>query len=136
MYTAKIEDKSFNAGVLQINVAFTDGVTSFIETVRPQDENGLKYWVKGRLAQLNFATTSDTKYAIGADVDVSDPVVVLPTPTAEELAQAEWFSNYTKWVKIKTTLIDTGVLTGNETKVVALKTKVTNDFLPAYLDII
>lgn len=136
MYTATIEDKSFNAGVLQINVEFTDGVTSFIETVRPQDENGLKHWIRGRRDQLNFAATSDTKYAIGTVVDVATPVVTPTTPTVAELAQAEWLANYLKWVKIKSTLIDTGILTGNETKLVTLKAKVQSDFLPAYLDII
>ena len=135
MYTAKIFDKSFDAGVLRVQVEFTDGVTSLFESCVPQDENGLKYWIKGRLSQLNFAGEVDTKFPNG-DTVIVDPVVVPPTPTAEQIAQEEWYKNYIKWVKIKTTLIDTGILTGNETKLVQLKAKVTSDFLPAYLDII
>ena len=135
MYTAKIEDKSFNAGVLQVNVEFTDGVTSFIETVRPTSEDGLREFVRSRLGAINFAAT-DTKYVIGATVDPSTPVVTPPTPTAAEIAQATWVYNYYKWTKVKSTLIDTGILTGNETKVVNLKAKVQSDFLPAYIDFI
>lgn len=136
MYTAKIFDKSFDAGVLRVQVEFTNGTESIFESCVPQDENGLKFWVKSRLAQLNFAGEVDSKFPTGATVDVSTPVVVPPTPTAEEIARDAWLKNYYKWIKIKSTLIDTGILTGSETKLVQLKAKVTSDFLPAYLDII
>ncbi|MEW3852055.1 hypothetical protein QOZ73_32975, partial [Pseudomonas aeruginosa] len=72
MYTAKIHDKSFDAGVLRVQVEFTNGTDSIFESCVPQDEGGLKYWVKGRLEQLNFATTSDAKYAVGSTVDLSE----------------------------------------------------------------
>ncbi len=136
MYTAKIFDKSFDAGVLRVQVEFTNGKESIFESIVPQDENGLKYWVKGRLAQLNFAGEVETKFPVGSTVDVSTPVVTPPTPTPAEIAQEAWLVNYRKWTKIKTTLIDTGVLTGNETKLATLKAKVQSDFIPAYLDII
>lgn len=136
MYTAKIFDKSFDAGVLRVQVEFTNGTNSIFESCVPQDENGLKYWVKGRLAQLNFSAEVDTKFPKGGVVDVSEKTVTPPVLTAAEIAQAEWLKNYTKWTKIKTTLIDTGILTGNETKLANLKAKVTSDFIPAYLDII
>ena len=136
MYTAKIFDKSFTGGVLRVQVEFTNGTDSIFESCVPQDENGLKFWVKSRLAQLNFAGDVDTKFPTGSTVDVSNPVVTPPTPTAEEIARDEWLKNYYKWIKVKSTLIDTGVLTGSETKLVQLKAKVTSDFLPAYLDLI
>lgn len=134
MYTAKIFDKSFDAGVLRVQVEFTNGVDSLFESCVPQDENGLKYWIKGRLAQLNFSEEVDTKFPTGSTVNFTEPVT--PTPTVEELARSEWFKNYTKWVKIKTTLIDTGILSGNETKLANLKAKVQSDFLPAYVDVL
>lgn len=133
MYTAKIHSKSFDAGVLRVQVEFTNGVNSIIESCVPQDENGLKYWVRGRLSHLNFTADVDTKYPDDSDI-IIDPVVVPPTP--EEVAASAWLANYLRWVKIKTTLIDTGILTGNETKVVNLKTKVQNDLLPEYLGLI
>lgn len=136
MYTAKIVNKEYSGAALKISVEFSDGVTTLTESCIPQDEAGFKYWVKSRLATFNNGKTIDSTVAINDVVDVSEPVVTPPTPTAEEIARDEWFKNYIKWVKIKSTLIDTGVLTGNETKLVQLKAKVTSDFLPAYLDII
>lgn len=136
MYTAKIHDKSFDAGVLRVQVEFTNGTESLFESCVPQDEGGLKYWIKSRLDQLNFATVIDTKYSVGTTVDVSTPVEQAPVQTAEEIAAEKWLKKYYKWVKIKTTLIDTGILTGNETAVAALKGKVQSDYLPAYLDLI
>lgn len=134
MYTAKIHDKSFDAGVLRVQVEFTDGTTSLFESCIPQDEGGLKYWIKGRLDQLNFASTSDVKYAVGSTVDLSETPVVQKTQA--EINRDNWVLLYQRWLRVKTGLIDTGILTGNEAKVVALKAKVQSDFLPAYVDII
>lgn len=135
MYTAKIFDKSFDAGVLRVQVEFTNGVTSLFESCVPQDEGGLKYWVKGRLDQLNFASTSDTKYAVGTTVDVSETTTTL-TKTQAEIDRDSWMLLYQKWMRVKTGLIDSGILTGNEIKVLNLKAKVQSDFLPAYVDFI
>lgn len=134
MYTAKIHDKSFDAGVLRVQVEFTNGTESLFESCVPQDEGGLKYWIKGRLDQLNFATTSDVKYAVGSTVDLSETPVVQKTQA--EINRDNWVLLYQRWLRVKTGLIDTGILTGNEAKVVALKAKVQSDFLPAYVDII
>lgn len=136
MYTATIKKKTIDNGVLRVEVEFSDGVNSIVESCIPQDLDGLKYWVKSRLATFNGALSIDTTLGVNDTVDVSDPVVTPPTPTAEEIARDAWLANYKKWVRVKTTLIDTGILTGNETKAVQLKTKVQNDFLPAYLDFI
>lgn len=136
MYTAKIINKEYVGAALRVSVEFSDGVTTVVETCIPQDEAGFKFWVKSRLTTFNSGKTIDSTTAIDDVVDVADPVVVPPTPTAEEIARDAWLTNYRKWIKIKSTLIDTGVLTGSETKLVQLKAKVTSDFLPAYLDII
>lgn len=136
MYTAKIFDKSFTSGVLRVQVEFTNGTESLFESCVPQDENGLKFWIKGRLEQLNFASNIDSKYTIGSTVDVSTPVVTPIVQTQAEIDQEKWFKQYNKWVKIKTTLIDTGILTGNEPKLVTLKGKVQSDYLPEYLDLL
>lgn len=136
MYIATIKNKGLVDGRLRVQVEFSNGAnTPILDFCDPSDENGLKYWVRGRLSQLNFSTEVDSKYPDGTEIKTSDQVVN-PTPTEEEIARAEWFKNYMKWTKIKTTLIDTGVLTGNETKLATLKAKVQSDFIPAYLDII
>jgi hypothetical protein len=136
MYTATIKSKTPVNGAIKVDVEFTDGVTSVIESCIPQDENGFKFWVKSRLAVFNSATEIDSTYAVNDPVDVTDPVVTPPVPTQEEVDRDKWIANYRKWVKVKTTLVDTGVLVGDEAQLVTLKNKVTNDFLPAYLDFI
>lgn len=134
MYTAKIISKEYVNGALKVTVEFTDGTTSVQEFCIPQDFDGLKYWVKSRLATFNGAKEIDTTFSVDDEIDVTEPIVQPPAPTAEEIARDAWLKNYFKWVKVKTTLIDTGILTGNETKVVQLKTKVQTDFLPTYID--
>ena len=136
MYTATIKNKEFVNGALRVTVDFSDGVTTVTESCIPQDFNGLKFWVKSRLATFNGGQEIDTTFNVNDPIDPTDPVVTPPTPTAQEIARNEWLQNYRKWVKVKSTLIDTGVLTGNEAQLVTLKNKVTNDLLPAYLDFI
>lgn len=136
MFTAKIVAKELVGATLRISVEFSDGVTTVMEQCIPQNEDGLKYWVKSRLETFNSTPILDAKYVENTTVDVSEPVVVVPEPTAEELARNNWLALYRKWTKVKTTLIDTGILTGTETPLVNMKNKVKADFLPAYLDFI
>lgn len=133
MYTAKIKSKEFINGALKVTVDYSDGVTTVTESCIPQDFDGLKFWVKSRLATFNGGKEIDTVYATDDVIDPT-PVVETPTLTAEERARNAWLQKYAKWLKVKTTLIDTGVLTGNETKAVALLNKVKTDFLPEYID--
>lgn len=136
MYTAKVIRKDVVPQGTRVFVDFIDGATVLSETCIPQNVDGLKYWIKSRLETLNSAPAIESAFPDGVDADVSDPVVTPPTPTPEEIARKDWLADYYKWIKVKTTLIDTGILTGNETKVLQLKTKVQNNFLPAYLDFI
>jgi hypothetical protein len=136
MYTAKINRKDIVPQGIRVFVDFTDGATTLSESCIPQNEDGLKFWVKSRLETLNSIEPISTTYADGVEVDVSDKPQVEVVLTPEQIAEAKWLKQYTKWVKIKTTLIDTGILTGDETKVAALKAKVQEDYLPVYLDII
>lgn len=136
MYTAKIINKEQVNGALKVTVEFSDGTTTVTESCIPQDFDGLKFWVKSRLATFNSGKEIDSTFNINDPIDVSDPVVTPPTPTQAEIARDEWLANYRKWVKVKTTLIDTGVLTGNETPVQNLKNKVTTNLKPEYLNLL
>lgn len=136
MYTAKIVNKDYVGGALQISVEFTDGVKTITEHCTPSDEGGFKHWVKSRLATFNYAKQADATVAVNDVIDVTDPAPVIPVQTAEETARDKWLKKYNKWVKIKTTLIDTGILTGDEANLVTLKGKVQSDYLPEYLDLI
>lgn len=136
MYTAKIQNKTIENGILTVNVEFTNGVTTLIEWCKPQDEGGLKYWVKARLDALNSASDIYSKYSDGSTVDVSSTVVSPVVQTQAEIDRDKWLKKYNKWVKIKTTLIDTGILTAADPTLVTLKGKVQSDYLPEYLDLI
>ena len=136
MFTAKVISKEQVGGTIRFSVEFTDGTKTVMEQSVPQDEVGFKYWVKSRLDTFNSAPILDAKYVEGSTVDVSEAVVTPPAPTQAEIDRNTWLKNYAKWVKVKTTLIDTGILTGNETQLVTLKGKVQTDFKPAYLDFI
>jgi hypothetical protein len=136
MYTATITNKEFINGALRVTVEFSDGVTTVTESCIPQDYDGLKFWVKSRLATFNSAKEIDTDLAINDPVDVADPTPVVPVLTQDEIDQNDWIQDYKRWVKVKTTLIDTGVLTGNETQVQALRTRVQNNFKATYINFI
>lgn len=136
MYTAKIINKEQVNGALKVTVEFSDGVTSVHESCIPQDFDGLKFWVKSRLATFNGAKEIDSTFAVDDTIDVTDPVVTPPTPTQAEIDRTEWLKDYAKWVRVKTTLIDTGIFTGSETPAVNLKNKVKNGFKADYLNYI
>ncbi len=134
MYTAIIQSKALGSdGIIAINVVFTDGTNNIPETVRPSDMDGFKYWVKSRLTALNAAPVLQSTLADGSTVDTADTVVTPPVLTQAQIDLNIWLQDYNKWTKVKTTLIDTGILTGSETAVAALKTKVQTNFKPAYL---
>lgn len=136
MYKAKIQGKSYNEGRLWVNVEFTNGVDSIVEGISPQDENALKSWVKQKLNFLNYTKDAITSMVDGSDVDVLDPVVEVPAISNDVKLRNTWIANYNKWVKVKTTLVDTGILTGSEVPLLTLKSKVKTDFLPDYINYI
>lgn len=84
MFTATITSKAEVERGIEFTVQFTDGVKTIERTVIPQDENGLKYFVKGELDRLNAAPELNTKYEVGAEIDVTVPVVVTE-PTQGDL---------------------------------------------------
>lgn len=136
MYTAKVIRKDLVPQGTRVFVDFTDGAATLSETCIPQNVVGLKYWIRSRLETLNSAPAIDVAFPDGTTADVEEAAVTSPTLTQAEIDANTWLTNYSKWIKVKSTLIDTGVLTGNETQVVALKTKVQTTFKPAYLNLV
>lgn len=135
MYTATIKSKTLTDGILTVEVEFTDGTTTLVKSVIPQDENGLKYFVKGELNTLNSAPQIDTDYAVGATIDVSDPAPA--DPTADQIAQSEWLRDYQAMQDVQK-LIDMGVVlsAGAQTKVEALRTRLGANLKAEYLNLI
>ena len=134
MYQAIVKGKALNEGRITINVEFTDGTNSTIETCIPQDADAFKAWVKERLRFYNASAILDTELQENATIGTSDPIVVEPVIPPAVIARNNWIDLYNKWVKVKTTLVDTGVLAGTETALVNLRNKVKNDFLPDYIN--
>lgn len=134
MFTAKVKSKSLEFGVLTVYVEFTDGTSTVVEWCKPQDEDGLKYWVKSRLEQMNASVRIDGSLKVADVIDVSEPVPVVPVLTQAQIDEVEWLKDYRKWVAIKKNLIDTNVLTGSEAPLTTLLAKIKTNFKPAYLD--
>lgn len=132
MYTAKIRNKEEIEQGIKLTVEFDNGTKSFEETVIPQDKVGFNHWVASRIKSLN--TLEELK-----EEDNIDKVVDLSTET-DNLTQAEidkqaWFEDYSKLIDVQK-LIDLGVLSGSEKKIVELREKVKADFRPDYLNLI
>ncbi len=136
MYTATVKKKEFIDGVLLITVAFSDNIKTITDSCKPQDKDGFDHWVKSKLATLNGAVEIDTNYAIDAIIDISNPIVILPEMTPAEVARNTWITKYLKWVKIKATIIDTGIVPITNTKIANMLADLKSTLLPEYIDYI
>ena len=89
-------------------------------------------------AGTNYITTSTSLVDATEDLDVQvDDIITKEeeeAPTQAELDEKAWLEKYNRYVRIKETLIDTGIITGNETKVKNLLADVQAGLKPAYLD--
>lgn len=133
MYTAKIKSKEIVNGIASVTVTFSDGTTTIDETCKPQDMDGFKYWVKSRLAAFNSVPDIQALQD-GSEIDVSDPVVEPPTLTQAQIDERQWFADYAKWLRVKSNLVDTGVVPSSDTQVQALLKKVKDNFKASYLN--
>jgi hypothetical protein len=136
MYTAKINRKEDRGGAVEIFVDFTDGVKTYTDSCIPQDAEGFKYWVKSRLSTYNTAPVLTAELIDGADVDVSDPEVVPPVLTQAEIDRNTWLGKYFQWVRIKQTVVDTGIVPLSNTKIAALLQNLKDTLKPEYIDYI
>ena len=134
MFTHRIISKAFENGVLVLGVEFTDGVKVITEIVKPQDEAGFKYWLNSRLTSLNSLVELE-KVNINDTVDLSDSVPE-DTRTQAEKDRDIWITKYLKWVKIKATIIDTGIVPITNTKVADMLTDLKTTLKPEYIDYI
>lgn len=82
MFTHKVISKDIDSHGLVLGIEFTDGVKKFTESVRPQDENGLKYFLKQRLASLNSLNQLDA-IKVGDVIDLSETPTYVDPETAK-----------------------------------------------------
>jgi hypothetical protein len=133
MWTYNIDSHTFTKGVLTVVVTFTNPLQTDAVTVTfyPANDQSLKNAITQKLTELDaldvYAATIPT-----GQIDLTPVVVVSPVQTQAEKDQAQWFTDYQRWVKVKTTLIDTGIFNGTETPLATLKSKVQTNFKPTY----
>lgn len=132
MWTAQIESKKIEKGILHIGVIFSNGSDSFTVVYPLENPNfeSFKNQVKNRLSNLNGLDTLLGTINTGT---VPDPIVTQPTQA--ELDRQQFITDYSRWVNVKKA-IDVGILTGSEAPVLTLLNKVKAEFKPAYLDVI
>lgn len=136
MYTAKVLRKEEDNGVVKVFVTFTDGVNTQTEWCIPQDRAGFDFWVKSRLAVFNTGQELQTELVDGADIDVSDTVVTPPVLTQAEIDRNAWLEKYAKWIRIKTTVVDTEIVPISNAKLQTLLTDLKATLKPEYIDYI
>lgn len=136
MFTAKINRKEESNGIIKVFVDFTDGVQNFTESCIPQNRSGLDFWVKSRLETYNSSQQIKSELVDGAEIDVSDPVIVPPVLTQAEIDRSTWLEKYYKWVRIKTTVVDTGIVPISNTKIASMLQNLKDTLKAEYIDYI
>ena len=136
MYTAKVLRKEEDNGVVKVYVTFTDGVNTQTEWCIPQDRAGFDFWVKSRLAVFNTGEQLKAELVDDAVIDVSDPVVTPPVLTQAEIDRNTWLTKYAKWVRIKQTVVDTGIVPVSNAKVAAMLADLKDTLKAEYIDYI
>jgi len=134
MFTHKIISKEFENGVLVLGVEFTDGVKVITEAVKPQDEEGFKYWLNQRLISLNSLTTLES-VVVGSGIDLT-PTAPVDTRTQAEKDRDTWLVKYRRWIEVKTKVIDTGIIPANHPKAVSLLDELKANIQEEYIDYI
>lgn len=107
----------FDDGVDNFTKEFTFGIASSIETIKRS--------VKGYLDEINSTPGSVNDFTPGAD----------PAPKAEEIAKTEWQADW-KNLQNAVKLEAHGVSVLTPAQMTTLKTKVKDNFLNSYKDLI
>ncbi len=126
MYTAKLITRDIDQGRYKWTVEFTDGATTWTEFFFNDKYEQVQRVVAVRLSALNAVDT----FTDGQNIDPTVPVAVL---TQAEINRNEWLND---WRRLETAdrLISAGVIADTLPAYVTLKTKVTTNFLPAYIN--
>ena len=135
MWTATISSINKNGKGFEIVITYNDGQRNFDEGYQieqiSQDLIWLRRQVRDRIKNLTIITTFVNTLSSGSDII---PLADNLPPTQSEIDRQIFMVNWGRWQTVKM-LIDAGILTGSEPKVLVLKTKVQNDFKSEYFDI-
>jgi hypothetical protein len=136
MFTAKINRKEPRGAAIEIFVDFTNGTDVYTESCVPQNVEGFKYWVKSRLETFNSSEILDTELQAQDTINLTDPVVEPPVLTQAEIDRNAWLAKYAQWVRVKQTVVDTGIVPLSNAKIQALLTDLQMTIRPEYIDYI
>ena len=125
MFTPNIKSIDKAEGKLRLVVVFSDG-TNTVEDVIFVSATNVKPTLINRCNELN------SLYSVSIGTGSFD--ITPNTKTQAELDKETFFTDYSKWQRIKS-LIDDGILSGNEPAVVNLKNKVQTEFKPEYFNL-
>ena len=131
MWTPNLRQIERVNGNVKLVVDFTNGTEKATQEYTLSSPQPLKYLVKPMIDNLNALDTFQGSLNVGS-IDITPDTVTPKTQAEKDLEQ--FLKDYSLWVKVKNNLIDTGILTGNEAQVVALKSKVQSEFKPAYIN--
>jgi hypothetical protein len=139
-WTASSQVQIGSDGLKVLSITYSDGTKNITNRYEINTSYTPEFVSKLVRDKINYLTIQDQRadqLSSGTIVPASpDPVINPPAPTQSEIDRRQWINDYNKWVKIKQTLIDTGILTGSEAPLVTLKDRVKTNFKPAYLDFI
>ena len=133
MFTAKLVDKQPEGAAIKFFVEFTDGETTVVETVIPQDEDGFNYWLKSRLDTFNKSKELAAKLEVDAAVEFVEKAAPAESLTDDEKAKRDWFDKVNRLHRIKSYLVDMGITTMEDPEVVALVKDINDTKKPEYM---
>ena len=139
MYTTKIIGKSIQRSAKRVTVK-----VGFVkDNISHEDEfsfsfagfslDALKRAINDYVSNLEKAENDVTLLPDG-DIDTTVTEKLPVAPTQAEIYKEKWLKQYGILQELKP-LIDNGILTGTEPKIVALKTALKNNFKPEYINL-
>lgn len=122
---------------LRVDVDFVYGAKVISEHCYPQDRDGFDFWLKSRLETHNSGLTIKDELVDGEEIVI--PTEETPTPpvlTKDEIDRNTWLEKYYKWVRIKNTIVDTGIVPLSNPKLSAMLDDLKATLKAEYIDYI
>jgi hypothetical protein len=135
MFTATIKNKEDDGGAVKFFVEFTDGEKTVTEWCIPQNEEGFNYWVQSRLEVFNSCKDLSSKLEKGTEITIVNQIENTPTVfSKEEQEKNDWFVDYAKFTRIKTNLVDNGILSESDESFLELSERVKKGYKQEYFE--
>jgi len=134
--TAKLLGARRGDGIWKLRIQYTDGsdVRVFDRKMNGITDDDLKNYIRAGADRLNKVKNVGSDYTkhIGKEINIEVIPVVIPDPTAEEIAQDKWLKEWTKLDKM-IHLVDNGIIEKDDSRLIAQQAKVKADWLDSYL---